>query len=89
MVGAKTTLCQGCGGKRGQTLSCKLPVITVCHHSLGNDRTSGEWSQEQGAYSRRWSEGGQQWGRGKGNQIRRTGHEAPQYTIAGCFIKSH
>lgn len=26
---------------------------------------------------------------GEGRQICRTGHEAPQYTIAGCFIKSH
>lgn len=64
-TGAMAIFCQCCGEKRGQPSSSKLSVITLCHHSLGNCRTSGEWSQEWGAYS--WGGGGGAaagWGKG-------------------------
>lgn len=60
-------------------------------HSVVPLLVGNQWRVEPGTRSifMGMEGGGASRGLGEGRQICRTGHEAPQYTIAGCFIKSH
>lgn len=76
-------------GEFGADLERQAFSASVVPSLIGNRQD--QWRVEPGMRSlfTGTEGGGPAAGQGEGRQICRTGHEAPQYTIAGCFIKSH